>query len=69
MTLIFLTLFISAIANLLTKEVATITGVAFTRFLQRLLVSDHVHHGGKEAAPTTTSISNNSIRSTPKSSA
>jgi amino acid transporter/nucleotide-binding universal stress UspA family protein len=44
MTLIFLTLAIAAIANLLTKEVATITGVAFTAaFYSVFWVSDYVH--------------------------
>jgi nucleotide-binding universal stress UspA family protein/uncharacterized protein YjeT (DUF2065 family) len=44
MTLIFLTLAIAAIANLLTKEVATITGVAFTAgFYGIFWVSEHAH--------------------------
>ena len=44
MTLIFLTLAIAAIANLLTKEVATITGVAFTAgFFAVFWVSEHAH--------------------------
>ena len=44
MTLIFLTLAIAAIANLLTKEVATITGVAFTAaFYAVFWVSEHAH--------------------------
>jgi amino acid transporter/nucleotide-binding universal stress UspA family protein len=44
MTLIFLTLFTAAIANLLTKEVATITGVAFTvAFYAVFWVSEHAH--------------------------
>jgi amino acid transporter/nucleotide-binding universal stress UspA family protein len=45
MTFIFLTLAISAIANLLTKEVATITGVAFTAaFFGVFWISEHLHH-------------------------
>ena len=45
MTLIFLTLATAAIANLLTKEVATITGVAFTAgFFGVFWVSEHLHH-------------------------
>jgi amino acid transporter/nucleotide-binding universal stress UspA family protein len=48
MTLIFLTLAIAAIANLLTKEVATITGVAFTvAFYAVFWVSEHAHHRRK----------------------
>ena len=44
MTLIFLTLAVAAIANLLTKEVATITGVAFTvAFYAVFWVSEHAH--------------------------
>jgi amino acid transporter/nucleotide-binding universal stress UspA family protein len=44
MTLIFLTLVTAAIANLLTKEVATITGVAFTvAFYSVFWLSDYVH--------------------------
>ena len=44
MTFIFLTLLIAAIANLLTKEVATITGVAFTAaFFGVFWVSEHLH--------------------------
>ncbi len=44
MTFIFLTLFIAAIANLLTKEVATITGVAFTLgFYLVFWISEHAH--------------------------
>jgi amino acid transporter len=44
MTLIFLTLAIAAIANLLTKEVATITGIAFTAaFFAVFWVSEHAH--------------------------
>ena len=39
MTLIFLVLAVAAIANLLTKEVATITGVAFTAGLLRRLLA------------------------------
>jgi len=45
MTLIFLTLAVAAIANLLTKEVATITGVAFTAvFFTVFWLSEHAHH-------------------------
>src|SRR5262249_26827217 len=44
MTLIFLVLAVVAIANLLTKEVATITGVAFTvGFYALFLISEHAH--------------------------
>jgi nucleotide-binding universal stress UspA family protein len=44
MTFIFLTLATAAIANLLTKEVATITGVAFTAaFFFVFWLSDHLH--------------------------
>src|SRR4029077_11908583 len=44
MTLIFLVLAVVAIANLFTKEVATITGVAFTAgFYAMFLVSEHAH--------------------------
>ena len=44
MTLIFLVLAIAAIANLLTKEVATITGVAFTAgFFAVFWISEHAH--------------------------
>jgi amino acid transporter/nucleotide-binding universal stress UspA family protein len=44
MTFIFLTLATAAVANLLTKEVATITGVAFTAaFFAVFWISDHVH--------------------------
>jgi amino acid transporter/nucleotide-binding universal stress UspA family protein len=45
MTVIFLTLAIAAISNLLTKEVATITGVAFTAgFFTVFWLSEHAHH-------------------------
>ena len=44
MALIFLTLAIAAIANILTKEVATITGVAFTvAFYAVFWISEHAH--------------------------
>ena len=44
MTLIFLVLLISAISNLLTKEVATISGVAFTAaFFAVFWISEHAH--------------------------
>ncbi len=44
MTLIFLVLAIAAICNLLTKEVATITGVAFTAgFFAVFWISEHAH--------------------------
>jgi amino acid transporter/nucleotide-binding universal stress UspA family protein len=44
MALIFLVLAVAAICNLLTKEVATITGVAFTAgFFLVFLVSEHAH--------------------------
>jgi amino acid transporter/nucleotide-binding universal stress UspA family protein len=44
MTLIFLVLVIAAISNLFTKEVATITGVAFTAaFFTVFWVSEHAH--------------------------
>ena len=44
MTLIFLVLAVVAIANLFTKEVATITGVAFTAgFYAMFYVSEHAH--------------------------
>jgi len=44
-TLIFLTLALAAIANLLTKEVATITGVAFTAVFYTIFwLSEHAHH-------------------------
>ena len=55
MTLIFLALAIAAIANLLTKEVATITGVAFTAaFYVVFWVSEHAHRrrlGARRRAP------------------
>jgi len=45
MTLIFLTLAVAAVANLLTKEVATIAGVAFTAaFYTVFWLSEHAHH-------------------------
>jgi nucleotide-binding universal stress UspA family protein len=51
MTLIFLTLATAAIANLLTKEVATITGVAFTAgFFGVFWVSEHLHRRRSGAA-------------------
>ena len=44
MTLIFLVLALAAICNLLTKEVATITGVAFTAgFFAVFWLSEHAH--------------------------
>ncbi len=44
MTLIFLVLLTAAISNLLTKEVATITGVAFTvGFFAVFWISEHAH--------------------------
>jgi amino acid transporter/nucleotide-binding universal stress UspA family protein len=44
MTLIFLTLALAAIGNLLTKEVATITGVLFTAgFYGLFWISEHAH--------------------------
>ncbi len=44
MALIFLVLAVAAICNLLTKEVATITGVAFTAgFFLVFLISEHTH--------------------------
>ena len=53
MTLIFLVLAVVAIANLLTKEVATITGVVFTAgFFAVFWFSEHAHRRrvGKAAA-------------------
>ena len=44
MTLIFLTLAVAAISNLFTKEVATISGVAFTAgFFAVFWISEHAH--------------------------
>ena len=57
MTLIFLTLAIAAIANLLTKEVATITGVAFTAGFYRRLLGERARPspppGRRRQAPRT----------------
>jgi amino acid transporter/nucleotide-binding universal stress UspA family protein len=51
MTLIFLVLFLSALSNLLTKEVATITGVAFTAgFYAIFWLSEHAHRRRRGAA-------------------
>jgi nucleotide-binding universal stress UspA family protein len=51
MALIFLVLAVAAICNLLTKEVATITGVAFTAgFFLVFLVSEHAHRRRMGAA-------------------
>ena len=51
MTLIFLVLLLAAIANLLTKEVATITGVAFTAvFFAVFWLSEHAHHRASGSA-------------------
>src|SRR5262249_52428926 len=44
MTLIFLVLFVAAVANLLTKEVATVTGILFTAgFFGVFWISEHAH--------------------------
>jgi amino acid transporter/nucleotide-binding universal stress UspA family protein len=50
--LIFLVLFVTALLNLLTKEVATVSGIGFTlAFLSVFLISEHYHErkraGGK----------------------
>jgi nucleotide-binding universal stress UspA family protein len=51
MTFIFVALAVAAIANLLTKEVATITGVAFTiAFYTVFWLSEHAHRRRKGAA-------------------
>ena len=65
MTLIFLVLAVVAIANLLTKEVATITGVAFTAgFFAVFWFSEHAHRrrGRQSRRVRNTSISNSSIQ-------
>ena len=68
MTLIFLVLAFAALANLLTKEVATITGVAFTvAFYAVFWVSEHAHHRRLGAEPHSTSTSSNSTSSRPSS--
>jgi nucleotide-binding universal stress UspA family protein len=52
MTLIFLVLALAAICNLLTKEVATISGVAFTAgFYLVFWASEHAHRRRMGAAP------------------
>ena len=69
MTLIFLVLAIVALANLLTKEVATITGVAFTAgFFAVFWVSEHAHRRRLgEVEQHRTSIWSSSTSSRPNS--
>jgi amino acid transporter len=51
LSLIFVVLLITAILNLFTKEVATVSGVAFTLlFLSLFLVSEHYHEQKREGA-------------------
>ena len=60
--LIFLVLALCAMVNFMTKEVATISGVAFTTLLFLVFwASDHAHASGWAGTPSTTSTSSISI--------
>ena len=65
---IFLVLLVTAILNLLTKEVATIGGLAFTAvFLTVFMVSEH-YHEKQRGGGGTTSTSNSSTSERPRKS-
>ncbi len=54
LSLIFLVVFLSALANLLTKQVATVSGVIFTTaFLSVFLITEHLHEKRRRGAKHT----------------